>query len=36
VIDNVKAAEIHLTQHDLEQVDSIYPKPSMKQPLALW
>jgi len=36
VIDNVKAAEIQLTQQDLEQIDAIYPKPSMKQPLALW
>ncbi|WP_078431531.1 aldo/keto reductase [Metabacillus halosaccharovorans] len=36
VIDNVKAAEIHLTQQDLRQIDSVYPKPSMKQPLALW
>ncbi|WP_404328439.1 aldo/keto reductase [Mesobacillus maritimus] len=36
VIDNVKAAEIQLTQQDLQQLDSIYPKPSMKQPLALW
>ncbi|MFC0469292.1 aldo/keto reductase [Halalkalibacter kiskunsagensis] len=36
VIDNVKAAEIQLTQQDLEQLDSIYPRPSMKQPLALW
>jgi diketogulonate reductase-like aldo/keto reductase len=36
MIDNVKAAEIQLTQQDLQQLDSIYPKPSMKQPLALW
>jgi diketogulonate reductase-like aldo/keto reductase len=36
VIENVKAAEIQLTQQDLDQLDSIYPKPSMKQPLALW
>ncbi|MBU7595192.1 aldo/keto reductase [Metabacillus halosaccharovorans] len=36
VIDNVKAAEIQLTQQDLRQIDSVYPKPSMKQPLALW
>jgi len=36
VINNVKAAEIQLTQEDLEKLDSIYPKPSMKQPLALW
>ncbi|WP_226529871.1 aldo/keto reductase [Metabacillus niabensis] len=36
VIDNVKAAEIQLTQQDLKQIDSVYPKPSMKQPLALW
>ncbi len=36
VIDNVKAAEIQLTQQDLELIDSIYPKPSKKQPLALW
>ncbi|MBD1383614.1 aldo/keto reductase [Metabacillus arenae] len=36
VINNVKAAEIQLTQEDLEQLDSIYPTPTMKQPLALW
>jgi diketogulonate reductase-like aldo/keto reductase len=36
VIDNVKAAEIQLSQEDLEQIDLIYPKPNMKQPLALW
>jgi diketogulonate reductase-like aldo/keto reductase len=36
VVNNVKAAEIQLTQQDLEQLDSIYPKPSVKQPLALW
>ncbi|MFA9458304.1 aldo/keto reductase [Halalkalibacter sp. AB-rgal2] len=36
VIDNVKAAEIQLTQQDLDQLDLIYTKPSMKQPLALW
>ncbi|MGA5690890.1 aldo/keto reductase [Cytobacillus pseudoceanisediminis] len=36
VIENVKAAEIQLTQQDLDQLDSISPKPSMKQPLALW
>lgn len=36
VTNNVKAAEIQLTQQDLEQIDSIYPKPNMKQPLALW
>ncbi|MDQ0230952.1 aldo/keto reductase [Metabacillus malikii] len=36
MIDNVKAVEIQLTQQDLQQLDSIYPKPSMKQPLALW
>jgi diketogulonate reductase-like aldo/keto reductase len=36
VIDNVKAAEIQLTQQDLDQIDVIYPKPITKQPLALW
>jgi diketogulonate reductase-like aldo/keto reductase len=36
VVKNVKAAEIQLTQQDLDQLDSINPKPSMKQPLALW
>jgi diketogulonate reductase-like aldo/keto reductase len=36
VLDNVKAAEIQLTQQDLEELDSIYPKPKMKQSLALW
>jgi diketogulonate reductase-like aldo/keto reductase len=36
VIENVKAAEIQLTQQDLDQLDLISPKPSMKQPLALW
>jgi diketogulonate reductase-like aldo/keto reductase len=36
VIENVKAAEIQLTQQDLDQIDSIYPKPITKQPLALW
>ncbi|WP_046173567.1 aldo/keto reductase [Domibacillus indicus] len=36
VIDNVKAAEIQLTQQDLKQLNSIYPKPGRKQPLALW
>ncbi len=36
VVDNVNAAEIQLTQQDLEQIDSIFPEPSAKQPLALW
>jgi diketogulonate reductase-like aldo/keto reductase len=36
VIENVKAAEIQLTQQYLDQLDLINPKPSMKQPLALW
>lgn len=36
VIDNVKAAEIQLIQQDLQQLDSIYPKPIKKQPLVLW
>lgn len=36
VLDNVKAAEIQLTQQDLKEIDLVYPKPSMKQPLALW
>ncbi len=36
VIDNVRAVEIQLTRQDLEQIDSVYPEPSRKQPLALW
>ncbi|WP_152658459.1 aldo/keto reductase [Oceanobacillus sp. CFH 90083] len=36
VFNNVKAAEIQLTQQDLEQIDTIFPKPVTKQPLALW
>ncbi|WP_070119325.1 aldo/keto reductase [Bacillus marinisedimentorum] len=36
VIDNVQAAEIQLTQQDLDQIDLIFPEPSSKQPLALW
>ena len=36
VFENVKAAEIQLTQQDLDQLDLINPKPSKKQPLALW
>ncbi|WP_040984211.1 aldo/keto reductase [Oceanobacillus jeddahense] len=36
VLNNVKAAEIQLTQQDLEQIDNTFPKPASKQPLALW
>ncbi|MFD2511229.1 aldo/keto reductase [Halalkalibacter alkalisediminis] len=36
VIDNVRAVEIQLSRQDLEQIDSVYPEPSRKQPLALW
>ncbi|MBY7142597.1 aldo/keto reductase [Virgibacillus sp. NKC19-3] len=36
VLNNVKAAEIPLTQQDLEQIDNAFPKPTSKQPLALW
>ncbi|PMC39290.1 aldo/keto reductase [Bacillus sp. UMB0899] len=36
VIDNVKAARIQLAHQDLKQIDSVYPKPKIKQPLALW
>lgn len=36
VINNVKAADIQLTEEDLEKIDSVYPKPSISEPLALW
>jgi len=36
VVNNIKAAEIELTEQDLKQIDTVYPKPTSKQPLALW
>lgn len=36
VINNIEAAKIQLSEQDLEKIDLIYPKPSKKQPLALW
>lgn len=36
VIDDVKAADIHLTKEDLNQIDSVYPEPTESEPLALW
>ncbi|WP_028402387.1 aldo/keto reductase [Ectobacillus panaciterrae] len=36
VMNNVKAANIHLTEGDLAKIDSIYPEPSVSEPLALW
>ncbi|MFD1066845.1 aldo/keto reductase [Oceanobacillus locisalsi] len=36
VLNNLKAADISLTEQDLEQIDKVYPEPTTKQPLALW
>ncbi|WP_040983995.1 aldo/keto reductase [Oceanobacillus jeddahense] len=36
VLNNLKAADISLTDQDLEQIDRVYPKPVSKQPLTLW
>ncbi|MFD1413395.1 aldo/keto reductase [Oceanobacillus jeddahense] len=36
VLNNLKAADISLTEQDLEQIDKVYPKPVSKQPLTLW
>jgi len=36
VINNVKAADIQLTKEDLAKIDSVYPEPSISEPLALW
>ncbi|UUI04281.1 aldo/keto reductase [Oceanobacillus jeddahense] len=36
VLNNLKAADISLTEQDLEQIDRVYPKPVSKQPLTLW
>ncbi|GLO64435.1 MULTISPECIES: aldo/keto reductase [Oceanobacillus] len=36
VINNVKAADIQLTEEDLVKINTVYPKPSVSEPLALW
>lgn len=36
VLNNVKAADIQLTEEDLIKIDSVYPKPSVSEPLVLW
>ncbi|WP_281393581.1 aldo/keto reductase [Salicibibacter cibarius] len=36
VINNVKAADIQLTEEDLAKIDSVYPEPTVSEPLALW
>jgi diketogulonate reductase-like aldo/keto reductase len=36
VINNVNAVNIELTKEDLEKIDSVYPEPSVSEPLALW
>lgn len=36
VLDNIDAAQIHFTASELEQIDSVFQKPTEKQPLALW
>lgn len=36
VMNNVKAANINLTKEDLAIIDSVYPEPSVSEPLALW
>ncbi|WP_323704389.1 aldo/keto reductase [Mammaliicoccus sp. Dog046] len=36
VIKNVNAATIELSQEDLGKIDSVYPKPTQSEPLALW
>ncbi|MFB5663711.1 aldo/keto reductase [Alteribacillus sp. HJP-4] len=36
VIKNVKAVNIELTEEDLKKIDSVYPEPSVSEPLALW
>ncbi|ALX49117.1 aldo/keto reductase [Lentibacillus amyloliquefaciens] len=36
VINNVKAANIKLTESDLAKIDAVYPEPSVSEPLALW
>ncbi|WP_100013011.1 aldo/keto reductase [Lentibacillus sediminis] len=36
VINNVKAANIKLTEEDLAEIDSVYPEPTTSEPLALW
>ncbi|WP_444543507.1 hypothetical protein [Lederbergia ruris] len=36
VINNVKAADIQLAEEDLAKIDSVYPEPSVSEPLALW
>ncbi|WP_269411346.1 aldo/keto reductase [Lentibacillus daqui] len=36
VINNVKAADIQLTEQDLAKIDSVYPEPTNSEPLALW
>ncbi|MDM8101755.1 MULTISPECIES: aldo/keto reductase [Oceanobacillus] len=36
VVNNIKAAEMELTEQDLKQIDTVYPEPASKQRLALW
>ncbi|MBW8351162.1 aldo/keto reductase [Bacillus sp. IITD106] len=36
VVNNVKAADIQLTEEDLAKIDSVYPEPRVSKPLALW
>ncbi|WP_340643238.1 aldo/keto reductase [Priestia megaterium] len=36
VISNVKSANIQLTEEDLAKIDSVYPEPRVREPLALW
>ncbi|MCF1618307.1 aldo/keto reductase [Tetragenococcus koreensis] len=36
VYNNIQAANIKLSEDDLKKIDKLYPKPTSKQPLALW
>lgn len=36
VLDDIKAADIQLTEEDLAKIDSVYPEPTESEPLALW
>jgi len=36
VLNNVKSVDIQLTAQDLAKIDTIFPQPTTKQPLALW
>lgn len=36
ILNNVKAVNIRLTEDDLTKIDSVYPEPSVSEPIALW